>query len=98
MKYLFAFLLVLPLSGCELLPVALVGPPGKDLVCHKGKKTLELPREAISAHLGLGDYGGRSLFVGANCFALLPDAQAEIANIKTAGETRPLLFLVKAKE
>jgi hypothetical protein len=38
--------------------VALVGPPGKDLVCHKGKKTLELPREAISAHLGHGDYRG----------------------------------------
>jgi hypothetical protein len=59
MKRLLAVLLVLPLSGCELLPVALVGPPGKDLVCHKGKKTLELPREAISAHLGHGDYRGR---------------------------------------
>jgi hypothetical protein len=59
MKYLFALLLVLPLSGCELLPVALVGPPGKDLVCHKGKKTLELPREAVRAHLGQGDYRGR---------------------------------------
>lgn len=58
MKYLLALLLVLPLSGCELLPVALQGPPSKNLVCHKGKKTLELPREAISAHLGHGDYRG----------------------------------------
>jgi hypothetical protein len=59
MKCLLAVLLVLSLSGCELLPVALVGPPGKNLVCHKGKKTLELPREAIGAHLDHGDYRGR---------------------------------------
>jgi len=58
MKCLLAILLVLPLSACVLLPTELVGPPGKDLVCHKGKKTLELPREAISAHLGHGDYRG----------------------------------------
>ena len=58
MKCLLAFLLVLPLSGCVLLPAALAGPPGKNLVCHKGKKTLELPREAIGAHLGHGDYRG----------------------------------------
>jgi hypothetical protein len=58
MRYLLAFLLVLPLSGCELLPVALKGPASKNLVCHKSKKTLELPREAISAHLGHGDYRG----------------------------------------
>ena len=58
MKCLLAFLLVLSLSGCDLLPVALTGPAGNDLVCHKGMKTLELPREAISAHLGHGDYRG----------------------------------------
>jgi hypothetical protein len=58
MKCLLALLLVLALSGCELLPVELTGPAGKNLVCHKGKKTLELPREAISAHLGHGDYRG----------------------------------------
>ena len=58
MKCLLAFLLVLSLSGCELLPVELAGPAGKGLVCHKGKKTLELPRDAISAHLGHGDYRG----------------------------------------
>ena len=59
MKRLLAFLLVLPLAGCSVLPVALIGPSGTDLVCHKGKKTLELPRDAISAHLGHGDYRGR---------------------------------------
>jgi hypothetical protein len=59
MKRLIAFLLVVPLSGCVLLPVDLVGgPPSHGLVCHKGKKTLELPREAIGAHLGHGDYRG----------------------------------------
>lgn len=58
MKYLLAFLLVLPLSGCVLLPVELAGPAGNDLVCHKGKKTLELPHDAIGAHLDHGDYRG----------------------------------------
>jgi hypothetical protein len=57
MKYLLAFLLVLTLSGCAFLPAELTGP-GKNLVCHKGKKTLELPRDAIGAHLGHGDYRG----------------------------------------
>ena len=50
MKCLLAFLLVLSLSGCELLPVLLGGPAGMHLVCHTGKKTLELPREAMGAH------------------------------------------------
>ena len=58
MKCLLAFLLVLPLSACVLLPVDGAGPAGKSLVCHKGKKTLELPPEAISAHLGHGDHRG----------------------------------------
>ncbi|QNP41722.1 hypothetical protein [Lysobacter solisilvae (ex Woo and Kim 2020)] len=58
MKYLLAALLVLPLTACELVPVALGGPPGKELVCHKGKKTLELPRDAIGAHLDHGDRRG----------------------------------------
>lgn len=59
MKCLLALLLVLPLSGCVLLPVELAGAPaGKGLVCHKGKKTLELPGDAMSGHLGHGDYRG----------------------------------------
>ena len=28
-------------------------------VCHKGKKTLELPRTAVDAHLAHGDWLGR---------------------------------------
>lgn len=28
-------------------------------VCHKGKKTLELPRSAVDAHLAHGDWLGR---------------------------------------
>lgn len=32
---------------------------GKVLVCHKGKKTMELPREAVDAHLKHGDRRGR---------------------------------------
>lgn len=58
MRYLLASLLVLSLAGCELLPVELARPADKNLVCHKGKKTLELPREAVSAHLDHGDYRG----------------------------------------
>ncbi|WP_374605367.1 hypothetical protein [Arenimonas sp.] len=29
------------------------------LVCHKGKKTMELPRAALDGHLGHGDRRGR---------------------------------------
>ena len=59
MKYLLAVLLVLPLSACEVLPVQLASLGGKGVVCHKGKKTMELPRDAIGAHLDHGDYRGR---------------------------------------
>ena len=58
MKHLLVLLLVLPLSACVMLPGDFAGHAGKRLVCHKGKKTLELPPEAISAHLGHGDYRG----------------------------------------
>ena len=27
-------------------------------LCHKGKKTMEMPREAVDAHLGHGDHLG----------------------------------------
>ena len=35
--------------------------PGQDrvLVCHKGKKTMDLPVAALQGHLGHGDYRGR---------------------------------------
>ncbi|MBB1059559.1 hypothetical protein [Marilutibacter spongiae] len=58
MKYLLVLLFALSLSGCLWVPVDLDGHSGKGLVCHKGKKTLELPPEAISAHLGHGDHRG----------------------------------------
>lgn len=59
MKRLLALLLVLPLSGCALLPMELIGHSGTGVVCHKGKKTMELPRDAIRAHLDHGDHRGR---------------------------------------
>lgn len=31
------------------------GPEEKVSICHKGKKTLTLPRAAVDAHLGHGD-------------------------------------------
>lgn len=60
MKRILAVLLVLPVAGCVVFPV---GTPGKAgggtaLVCHKGKKTMELPREAAQAHLNHGDHRG----------------------------------------
>jgi hypothetical protein len=58
MKPVFALLLPVLLSGCALVPVALIPPGGTALVCHKGKKTMELPRESINAHLGHGDHRG----------------------------------------
>lgn len=52
--------LVLAASACVL-----VGPPsagakgGHDVViCHKGKKTMTLPQEAVAAHLDHGDRRG----------------------------------------
>jgi len=36
------------------------GASGQDrhLICHKGKKTMELPASAVDAHLGHGDRRG----------------------------------------
>ena len=50
------------LSACAVAP-APTGNPGKAggdtvIVCHKGKKTMELPREAAQAHLNHGDRSG----------------------------------------
>ena len=51
---------VLALSACGTISP---GQPyrGGDtvLLCHKGKKTMELPRSALDAHLGHGDRRGR---------------------------------------
>ncbi len=61
MKLLLAVVVVLFASGCVVVPVA--GKSGKSgdgatLVCHKGKKTLELPQDAVQAHLDHGDHLG----------------------------------------
>lgn len=61
MKRLFAALLTLPLlSGCVVFPVGYGGKAGGDtvLVCHKGKKTMELPRSAAQGHMNHGDRMG----------------------------------------
>ncbi|WP_043958667.1 hypothetical protein [Lysobacter sp. A03] len=60
MKRILTVLLVLTIAGCVVVPVRNSGKAGGGtaLVCHKGKKTMELPREAIQAHLNHGDYLG----------------------------------------
>ncbi len=65
MKLMLALIMLLPLSACELVPADGGGNPGNGkaggdtvVVCHKGKKTLELPRSAAEAHLGHGDRPG----------------------------------------
>ena len=60
MRLLFASLLLLSVSACVVAPIGGDGKAGGDtvVVCHKGKKTLELPRSAADAHLGHGDSRG----------------------------------------
>ena len=53
----------LAISGCADIYGGDGGDGGKAggdtvLVCHKGKKTLELPREAAKAHINHGDRFG----------------------------------------
>jgi hypothetical protein len=62
MKPILASLLILSLNACVVAPPAGGGHSGGGkaggdtaVVCHKGKKTLELPRDAAQAHLGHGD-------------------------------------------
>lgn len=64
MKWLIVLTLIPLASGCGHLRVAHHGEHahrGGDtvLICHKGKKTMELPREAAQGHLGHGDRYGR---------------------------------------
>lgn len=44
-------------SGCVVAPRT-AHESEKVAVCHKGKKTLVLPRSAVAAHLGHGDTRG----------------------------------------
>lgn len=60
MKPILAILLLLSLSACVVAPDGGSGKAGGEtvVVCHKGKKTLELPRSAAQAHLNHGDKPG----------------------------------------
>ena len=72
MKPMLALLLPMVVSACVVAPDGGGGNPhgnpngnpggkaGGDtaVVCHKGKKTLELPRSAAQAHLDHGDKPG----------------------------------------
>ena len=63
MKYLLASMLLLSLSACVVAPTGNGNGNGKAggdtvVVCHKGKKTMELPSSAAQAHLGHGDRPG----------------------------------------
>ena len=60
MKPFLAALLTLSIAGCAVTPVGTDGKAGGGtaLVCHTGKKTMELPQEAVQAHLDHGDHLG----------------------------------------
>jgi hypothetical protein len=60
MKLIFTLLLLLPVSACVVAPNGGGGNGGGEtaVVCHKGKKTLELPLDAAQAHLNHGDRRG----------------------------------------
>lgn len=66
MKAALALATALLLSACGTYGGARydyprAGKAGGDtvLICHKGKKTMELPRSAVNAHMSHGDYYGR---------------------------------------
>ncbi len=61
MKFILIPLITLAVSACAYDPhYGKSGKAGGDtvVVCHKGKKTMELPREAARAHLDHGDRYG----------------------------------------
>ena len=58
MKLILSLVLAVVASGCAVAPIDGNGgnAVGKTtVVCHKGKKTMELPEEAVRAHLNHGD-------------------------------------------
>jgi len=57
MKMMLTLIMLLSVSACVVAPADGGGKAGGDsaVVCHKGKKTLELPRSAAQAHLDHGD-------------------------------------------
>jgi hypothetical protein len=60
MKLMLALILLLSVSACAVAPAGGGGKADGDtvVICHKGKKSLELPREAAKAHLDHGDRTG----------------------------------------
>ena len=65
MKLVLPLLLILLTSGCVLVPAdypgaksGSVGGGNTVLLCHKGKKTMELPSGAAAAHFDHGDRRG----------------------------------------
>jgi hypothetical protein len=60
MKLPLIALLTLAVGACTYVPMAGSGTKGNDtvMVCHKGKKTMELPRSAAAAHRDHGDRYG----------------------------------------
>ena len=61
MKLTLALLLTLTTSSCAIIYAdRYIGKGGGDTVvlCHNGKYTLELPREAAAAHFNHGDTHG----------------------------------------
>ena len=60
MKLALAFSLALLTSACLLVGVETRPSPdgARVLLCHKGKKTMELPQGAARAHLDHGDRYG----------------------------------------
>jgi hypothetical protein len=61
MKSIMLIVLVHLVSACVVVPMNGRGGKAESstaLVCHKGKNTLELPQEAVKAHLGHGDRRG----------------------------------------
>ena len=62
MKVLTVLVLVFAVSACaQMRHRHMVQKAGGDtvFVCHKGKKTLQIPREAADAHIAHGDWYGR---------------------------------------
>lgn len=53
MKAIVAMMLAVLLGACASVGQKAGGDTA--FVCHKGKNTLELPREAVQAHLDHGD-------------------------------------------
>ncbi len=61
MRLILIPLFTLTMSACAIVPMDGYGGSasgGSVIVCHKGKKTLELPQEAARAHIGHGDTYG----------------------------------------